>query len=221
MIWELFDFLRTDAARQITPGPDRSAADKVQCGREPQKGHGELRMFRLRSFGARQLFWSCGVLSAVAAVSWATACKPVEKSREPAMHAVDLALFDAKEKVSILHIPAVAPDDADTNFSGVAYNPAARTLVIVDNEPNAGDKADRPDQGDLYEFESDGTYRRRIDLVGFSDPEGIALIGPDPKRRDHDLYVICEERIGTLAILSIKRGERRRPGDARGKRRCD
>jgi uncharacterized protein YjiK len=164
-------------------------------------------MFRSGNSAMPRLFWLCVVVSAAAPVSWTTAYAPVEKPPEPAHKAVDLDAFEAIGKPLVLRVPAVAPDDVDTNFSGVAYNPATRTLLVVDNEPNAGDKADRPDQGDLYEFDAGGTYRRRIDLVGFSDPEGIALVGPDPTRREHDLYVVCEERIGTLAVVSIKRGK--------------
>jgi uncharacterized protein YjiK len=123
------------------------------------------------------------------------------------MDSGDTFKFAAQGKLSDLSVPAFKPDDADTNYSGVAYNPATKTLFVVDNEPNDGDTPSAPDQGDLYEYETDGTYRRRIRLVGFSDPEGIAYLGVDPRRADCDRFVVCEERIGRLAIVSVERGK--------------
>jgi uncharacterized protein YjiK len=116
-------------------------------------------------------------------------------------------VFAPQGKLSDLSVPKFEPDNADTNYSGVAYNPATKTLLVVDNEPNAGDKRETPDQGDLYEYAADGTYRRRIRMVGFSDPEGIAYLGVDPRRAEHDRFVICEERIGRLAIVSVDRNK--------------
>ncbi len=123
--------------------------------------------------------------------------------------ATSVVAFDyaPQDKLAEWSVPAFAPDNADTNFSGVAFNPATKTLIIVDNEPNASDKPGAPDQGDLYEYETDGTYRRRIHMRGFSDPEGIAYMGADPERADNDRYVICEERIGRLAIVSVDRSK--------------
>lgn len=145
------------------------------------------------------------ILSGIA-VTVALAADPPAKPAVTTPKPIDLATFDAAAKLQTLKAPPVKPDDDDdTNFSGIAYNPATKTLLVVDNEPNAGSSAKEKDEGDIYEYELDGTYRRRIDLVGFSDPEGIALKGPDPERPGHDLFVICEERIGRLAVVSIDR----------------
>lgn len=124
-----------------------------------------------------------------------------------ASNAIDLSAFDATSKLATLDIDAIGDAKKDTNFSGVAFNPVTKTLMIVDNQPNAGSTKDKPDEGDLYEFDLNAKLLRHIDLAGFSDPEGIACMGVDPKNAEHDLYVIAEERICTLTVVSIPRGK--------------
>jgi uncharacterized protein YjiK len=129
------------------------------------------------------------------------------KTPSPAAAPLDLAAFTERSKLQELEVPRIGEARRDTNFSGVAYNPVTRTLLVVDNEPNGEDTKDKPDQGDLYEFDVDGKFRRHLDLVGFSDPEGIAYMTADAERPDHDLFVISEERIGKLAVVSVPRGK--------------
>jgi uncharacterized protein YjiK len=181
----------------------------------------------------------CPLLLALAAVN-VLACKPREaadaqsNSEETAAHerlrqtlralrsdidllptvAGDISRFSLDANMETLAAPAIAPDDADTNFSGVAYCAATKSFIVVDNEPNAQDrtranaakgqpKIKTVDQGDLYEYDAAGKLLRHIDLAGFDDPEAIALIGADPKSPGHIQYVIAEERIGELVVVSI------------------
>jgi uncharacterized protein YjiK len=149
------------------------------------------------------------VAGCIGALAFATSISPADdaKTPSPAAAPLDLAAFTEHSKLKELDVPKIGEARRDTNFSGVAYNPATRTLLVVDNEPNGEDTKEKPDQGDLYEFELGGKFLRHIDLVGFSDPEGIAYMTADAERPDHDLFVISEERIGKLAVVSVPRGK--------------
>lgn len=150
------------------------------------------------------------VAIAVGSVVGSGACNHVAGD-EPAS-AADVAAFDENAKLQELSVPTIAPDDADTNFSGVAYWPESKTFLVVDNEPNAHDKGKMPDsedaivdQGDLYEYDANGKLLRHIDLAGFHDPEAIAYMGADPKVPGNSQFVIAEERIGEIVVVSLPR----------------
>ena len=79
-------------------------------------------------------------------------------------------------------------DGPDTdNFSGCCIMPATQELLVIINSPEA-----------IQVYGLDGSYKRRIDLSGFDDTEGICQYDPA-----NDLFAIVEEDANDITVVTI------------------
>ncbi len=81
--------------------------------------------------------------------------------------------------------PAMVIPKAETNASGITYDPDRDSLWVV---------ADRPPQ--LLELDRKLALKRRIALSHFEDPEAIVYLG-------NERFIIADERTQTLVVAVI------------------
>jgi uncharacterized protein YjiK len=77
------------------------------------------------------------------------------------------------------------PGDGARDFSGIAFNSDSGTVFIVDNRNE-----------NVYEYDLNGNFLRKITGSGFDDTEGITYLGGD-------LFAVVEERLADISIITI------------------
>lgn len=117
------------------------------------------------------------LLFALAGYSWA-AGEP-----DPVVHGSGVSRDLGKYKLTV---GPVLIDGVQDNASGLAYNNGTKTLFMALNGPPT-----------LVEMNLAGVVKRRIELKGFEDTEGVVWVGGNT-------YGVLEERRRNLVLLDIE-----------------